>query len=111
MRNNLWLRAAVVAGRVLPLEEAIEEAFAVAESITTTLRSPSMVGQPLTDRERQVADLIARGFTNRQIAAELVFTNATAAKHVEHILNKLAVNSRSQIAVWAANSVPPLTTI
>jgi non-specific serine/threonine protein kinase len=55
----------------------------------------------LTRREREVAALIARGRTNRQIAAELFITEGTAANHVVHILNKLGYNTRAQIAVWA----------
>jgi DNA-binding NarL/FixJ family response regulator len=56
----------------------------------------------LTRREQEVAGLVARGLTNRQIATELVFTEATAAKHIEHILDKLGLTSRTQIAAWAA---------
>jgi len=56
---------------------------------------------PLTRREQEVAGLVARGLTNRQIATELVFTEATAAKHIEHILDKLGLTSRTQIAAWA----------
>jgi DNA-binding CsgD family transcriptional regulator len=57
---------------------------------------------PLSAREREVVALIAQGRSNRQIAQELVITEATAAKHVEHILNKLGLSSRAQVAVWAA---------
>jgi DNA-binding NarL/FixJ family response regulator len=46
--------------------------------------------------------LVAQGLTNRQIAERLVVTQAAAAKHVEHILNKLGVGTRAQIAAWAA---------
>jgi non-specific serine/threonine protein kinase len=46
------------------------------------------------------------GYTNGQIAAELVFTDATAAKHIEHILDKLGFTSRSQIAAWVASAEP-----
>jgi hypothetical protein len=46
--------------------------------------------------------LIAQGLTNREIAAGLVVTERTAATHVEHILNKLGLRSRAQVAVWAA---------
>jgi ATP/maltotriose-dependent transcriptional regulator MalT len=56
----------------------------------------------LTRREQEVAALVARGRTNRQIGTELVVTEATTAKHVEHILSKLGLTSRTQIAVWAA---------
>ena len=55
---------------------------------------------PLTQREQQVATLIARGWTNRQIAAELVVSERTVATHVEHILSKLDFVSRTQIGVW-----------
>jgi non-specific serine/threonine protein kinase len=56
----------------------------------------------LTRRERQVAACIARGLSNRQIAAELVITTSTTERHVANILNKLAMRSRAQIAAWAA---------
>jgi non-specific serine/threonine protein kinase len=48
----------------------------------------------------EVAVLVAQGLTNRQIAERLVVTERAAAAHVEHILNKLGVGSRTQIAVW-----------
>jgi DNA-binding CsgD family transcriptional regulator len=52
----------------------------------------------LTKRESEVADLIARGLTNDQIAQQLVVTAGTVANHVAHILTKLGVQSRVQIA-------------
>jgi DNA-binding NarL/FixJ family response regulator len=55
---------------------------------------------PLTAREKQVARLVARGFSDRRIAAELVVTEATAAKHVENIREKLSLNSRTQVGMW-----------
>jgi DNA-binding NarL/FixJ family response regulator len=55
----------------------------------------------LTAREREVAVLIARGQTNRQIAEALAITERTAERHVENIRGKLGFNSRLQIAVWA----------
>ena len=57
---------------------------------------------PLSVREREVAALIARGRTNRQIAEELVIAERTVAAHVEHIMTKLDFASRTQIGVWAA---------
>jgi predicted ATPase/DNA-binding CsgD family transcriptional regulator/transcriptional regulator with XRE-family HTH domain len=57
---------------------------------------------PLTRREQEVAVLIARGYTNREIATELVITQRTSAAHVEHILRKLEMTSRAQVAAWAA---------
>ncbi len=55
----------------------------------------------LTSREREVASLIARGLTNRQIGEALVISEETATVHVKHILNKLNFTSRAQIAAWA----------
>jgi DNA-binding NarL/FixJ family response regulator len=48
-----------------------------------------------------VATLIARGLSNQQIAQALVVTQRTAEAHVTHILAKLGVRSRAQVAVWA----------
>ena len=60
----------------------------------------------LTVREQQIADLIARGMSNRGIAEELVISPATAARHVANIMAKLGVNSRAQIAAWTAEQRP-----
>jgi DNA-binding NarL/FixJ family response regulator len=54
----------------------------------------------LTTRERDVAMLIARGLTNRQIANELVIGAGTVANHVGHILEKLGCANRAQVAAW-----------
>ncbi|MFV9456510.1 protein kinase domain-containing protein [Rhodococcus sp. NM-2] len=63
----------------------------------------SQSGQPsvrLTNREREVAALVAEGLTNRQIATRLTISPRTAQGHVEHLLTKLGFNSRAQIAAW-----------
>ncbi|HEY1294773.1 MAG TPA: response regulator transcription factor [Chloroflexota bacterium] len=54
---------------------------------------------PLSPRENQVLRLLARGKTNREIAAELMITQHTVKVHVEHILAKLQVSHRTQAAV------------
>jgi DNA-binding NarL/FixJ family response regulator len=56
---------------------------------------------PLSPREQQVMHLVARGKTNREIAAELSITQHTVKVHVEHILAKLHVSHRTQAAVRA----------
>ena len=61
-----------------------------------------LAGIVLSSREQEVAILIARGLTNRQIASELGLTERTVDSHVEHILRKLRFRSRAQIAAWAA---------
>jgi DNA-binding CsgD family transcriptional regulator len=55
---------------------------------------------PLTPRELEVAGLVAGGSTNRQIAAELYLSERTAQNHVQHILTKLGLANRTQIATW-----------
>jgi DNA-binding NarL/FixJ family response regulator len=47
-----------------------------------------------------VADLVADGLSNPEIAAQLVISVRTAQGHVENILRKLGFNSRSRIAAW-----------
>ncbi|MFI7166506.1 protein kinase [Rhodococcus erythropolis] len=54
----------------------------------------------LTKREREVADLVTQGLTNKQIAVKLVISQRTAQGHVEHVLTKLGFTSRAQIAAW-----------
>ncbi|MBV9120200.1 MAG: hypothetical protein JOZ39_05790 [Chloroflexi bacterium] len=60
--------------------------------------------QKLTQRELQVALLIAQGMTNPQIAGALVISPATASRHVKHILAKLQVQRRSQVAVLVSEA-------
>jgi DNA-binding CsgD family transcriptional regulator len=55
---------------------------------------------PLTARERNVASLVADGLTNRQIAEKLVVSERTAENHVQHILGKLGLTNRVQVAGW-----------
>jgi non-specific serine/threonine protein kinase len=57
----------------------------------------------LTRREQEVADLVAEGLTNKEIAARLVISQRTAEGHVEHVLVKLGFTSRARIAVWAVS--------
>lgn len=55
----------------------------------------------LSPREREVSRLIAQGLTNRQIARALAITEKTVGSHVDHMMTKLALRSRTRIAVWA----------
>ena len=58
----------------------------------------------MTEREREVAALIARGQTNREIAATLFLGDGTVATHVKHIFAKLGCGSRAQVAAWAVEN-------
>jgi two-component system, NarL family, response regulator DevR len=55
----------------------------------------------LTERERDVLALVARGYTNRQIADALSLSEKTARNHLSHILEKLGLSRRSEAAVYA----------
>ena len=57
--------------------------------------APDAALAELTGRERDVLALLTQGFTNRQIAAALLITPNTVKKHVDHILQKLAVSNRA----------------
>jgi DNA-binding CsgD family transcriptional regulator len=56
--------------------------------------------EPLSRRELEVAALVADGMTNRAIAAALYISERTAQNHVQHILTKLGLANRTQIATW-----------
>jgi DNA-binding CsgD family transcriptional regulator len=57
-------------------------------------------GARLSKREQEVADLIARGLGNTEIARQLLVGPATVATHISHILQKLGFSSRVEIAAW-----------
>ncbi|MEU1476684.1 LuxR C-terminal-related transcriptional regulator [Streptomyces sp. NPDC005760] len=82
-------------------------AFALAGDTEPATPATATARSPLTQRERQVASLVAKGMTNRQIAATLVLSPRTIGGHVDHILAKLGYGRRAQIATWwAENQVP-----
>jgi two-component system response regulator DevR len=65
----------------------------------------------LTEREGEVLTLVARGYTNKKIAAALFVSEKTARNHVSHILEKLGLERRSEAAAFAVEHrlVPPRT--
>jgi DNA-binding NarL/FixJ family response regulator len=63
-------------------------------------RIDSAAAAVLTRRELEVADLVAQGLTNREIASRLFLSERTAQNHVQHILVKLDLPNRSQVALW-----------
>lgn len=61
----------------------------------------------LTRREQEVAALVARGLTNRQIASELSISEHTVATHVAKIMRKLGLSSRTQLTAWVVERRTP----
>lgn len=89
-------------GEAMTLEEATAYALADGEGDSRQRSAFASGLDPLTPRERAVAELVARRLTNRQIAAELFISEATAKRHVENILGKLGLASRAQVPAWVA---------
>ena len=87
-------------GRALTLEQAIEYALNLPLISRATPATTEQLGD-LTEREREVAALIAQGKSNGEIAGELVLSKRTVEKHIANILSKLALASRAQIVRWA----------
>jgi non-specific serine/threonine protein kinase len=65
-----------------------------------TLPGSSSSSELLSPREREIAEEIARGLSNHDIATKLYVSVRTVDAHVRHILNKLGLNSRTQVAIW-----------
>jgi pimeloyl-ACP methyl ester carboxylesterase/DNA-binding CsgD family transcriptional regulator len=79
---------------------------AVADTVIGFLTERAGTGPGLTDRELQVAELVAEGLTNQAIARRLSVAPRTAEAHVENIRRKLQVRSRAQIAAWVTRHQP-----
>jgi DNA-binding NarL/FixJ family response regulator len=73
----------------------------VARLLAERVRNPLPDHEPLTEREREVLGLVARGHSNKEIATLLDITERTARTHVSNILGKLDLASRTQAALWA----------
>ncbi len=82
---------------VTSMLEPLTDDSAAAESVTWP--------GPLTEREREIALLVADGLANRAIGEKLFITPATAARHVANIFVKLGFSSRAQLIAWVISSV------
>ncbi|MER6950748.1 LuxR C-terminal-related transcriptional regulator [Nonomuraea sp. NPDC000554] len=91
-------QSALKQGARLSIDEAI--VLALEEEAPQEPAEPSGEPSPLTARETEIAQLVAQGMSNKEIAATLVIAQRTAEGHIEHILSKLGFTSRAQIAVW-----------
>ncbi|MDT0203066.1 LuxR C-terminal-related transcriptional regulator [Nocardioides sp. AE5] len=89
-------RDCYAAGARLSIEEAVDGVIDERGRQSAVSHEASR----LTRREMEVAELIARGCTNRDIASHLVLSVRTVEKHVDHILRKLGADNRAQVVRW-----------
>jgi non-specific serine/threonine protein kinase len=108
IRRQLGARAFDAAyrrGRELPTPDAV--AYALGAPIPPAAPPDTDPGAALTSREREVAKLVRDGLSNREIASHLTISQRTAESHVQNILRKLGLTSRTQMAAWIATGRDP----
>ena len=88
------LRAAVAQGNVTPYTEKLLRVLENQRKRTTDSSSPSLLTEPLTDRERDVLRCLEADMTIPEIAASLVISIETVRTHIKRIYRKLDVHSR-----------------
>jgi DNA-binding NarL/FixJ family response regulator len=72
----------------------------VAPAVLSALRDRGQ-GDSLTEREREVLELLRQGHSNKVIARRLRITEGTVKTHVTHILHRVGAADRTQAALWA----------
>ena len=78
-------------------------------TLATNSRCGPAAPQVLTARERQILELVGRGLSNKRIAISLCISHATAKNHVHHILSKLQLRNRTEVATYLRGAaVTPL---
>jgi DNA-binding CsgD family transcriptional regulator len=75
--------------------------LATADTVLADIGAAARAASPLSAREAEVAALVARAMTNRQIAGQLVLSERTVETHVRSILAKLGFSTRTEIATWS----------
>ena len=85
-------------GAAMAIEQALEEALG--GCVPT---EPPLPALGLSRREWEVASLVAEGMSNGEIARRLYISPRTAQSHVGHVLDKLALQNRTQLAAWMAD--------
>ncbi|MEU6231141.1 LuxR C-terminal-related transcriptional regulator [Streptomyces sp. NPDC047042] len=100
-------RALVIGGGHDSPARAIDHALGTGTPAPVQAPAPAPTPSVLSGREREVAALVAKGMSNRRVAAELKIGTRTVEFHVGNILAKLGFGSRAQVAVWWATQQPP----
>jgi DNA-binding NarL/FixJ family response regulator len=100
-----WLLALLAGGAVLLFGELSSRLWRSRVPATVQLTVPEVEPgppgvHPLTRKEVEVAILVANGKTNKEIATRLFNSERTIDNHVQHIYNKLTIDSRAELALW-----------
>ena len=98
------LDAAFAEGAAYSFEQAVTLALGKQDAGERARQGRERVASTgvLTQREHEIAQLLAKGLSNKAIAARLVISQRTVESHVDHILSKLGLSSRAQVASWVA---------
>ncbi len=96
------LRSAQLRGQRMAQEEAATYALEDETRASAGRDSATSAEDKLTSREREVAALVAKGFSNLEIADQLVLSERTVESHVRNVLAKFGLRSRAHLAGWAA---------
>ncbi|MBM2616743.1 response regulator transcription factor [Actinoplanes sp. LDG1-06] len=99
--KNLPARELAQAVRLAHAGVAQHDASVVRRLAGALDRAPAVRRPDLTEREIEVLRRIARGATNREIAAQLFVSEGTVKNHVSHILSRLGLRDRTQAALYA----------
>lgn len=98
-----WARGALATFERVGAEQDAARAAGLLRALGVAPRALPRAQGPLTAREAEIAGLIAHGLTNREIAERLVISAKTVEHHVSRILGKLGLQSRVEIAAYAAS--------
>ena len=94
------------AGLAMTRDEIVDYALEVGPPVgQVAVRAPEPSEGPLSRRELDVAELVAEGATNAQVAGRLFISERTVESHMASIFNKLGVDSRLQVARWFASTL------
>jgi DNA-binding CsgD family transcriptional regulator len=99
-RSSEEVRAAAADARRLDMPCVLRDAESLLTKLAATTQSPD----PLTAREREVAELVAQALSNKEVASKLVLSERTVESHVRNILTKTGLRSRTELTRWILQS-------
>jgi DNA-binding NarL/FixJ family response regulator len=89
-------RIVAIEARRLDMPGPLQEA----ELLLAEARASARATDPLTPREREVAELVGQAMSNREVANKLVLSERTVESHVRNILAKTGLKSRAELTRW-----------